>query len=53
MKRAQSPPPPSQAGPQARGYEHRQDGARVSPAAFLRSELHGVAGMGYLEMLRR
>jgi hypothetical protein len=35
------------------GYERRKDGARMSPASFLRSELLGVSGMGYLEMLRR
>ncbi len=35
------------------GYERRKDGARMSPAAFLRSELRGVSGMGYPEMLRR
>jgi hypothetical protein len=38
---------------EGRGYERRKDGARVSPAAFLCSELRGVSGMGYLEMLRR
>jgi hypothetical protein len=36
-----------------RGYERRKDGVRNSPAAFLRSELRGVSGMGYREMLRR
>lgn len=35
------------------GYERRRDGARMSPASFLRSELRGVSGMGYPEMLRR
>jgi hypothetical protein len=38
---------------EAGGYERRKDGARMSPAAFLRSELRGVSGMGYPEMLRR
>jgi hypothetical protein len=35
------------------GYECRPDGARMSPAAFLRSELRGVTAMGYPEMRRR
>ncbi len=35
------------------GYERRRDGARMSPAAFLRSELRGVTAMGYPEMRRR
>jgi len=35
------------------GYERRKDGARMSPASSLRSELRGVSGMGYPEMLRR
>jgi hypothetical protein len=35
------------------GDERRHDGVRVSPAAFLRSELRGVSGMGFSEMLRR
>jgi hypothetical protein len=34
------------------GYERRKDGVRISPAAFLRSELRGISGMGYPEMLR-
>jgi hypothetical protein len=34
---------------EAGGYERRKDGARMSPAAFLRSELRGVSGMGYPE----
>jgi hypothetical protein len=35
------------------GYERHRDGVRISPAAFLRSELRGVSGMEYAAMLRR
>lgn len=35
------------------GYERYRDGVRISPAAFLRSELRGVSGMDYAAMLRR
>ena len=40
-------------GAERGGYERRRDGARIFPAAFLRSEMRGVSGMRYREMLRR
>jgi hypothetical protein len=35
------------------GYERRRHGVRISPAAFLRSELRRVSGVEYAAMLRR